>query len=144
MMNNYIARICLLLIICFLFSGCFGRNAGHWLEKAAEHEKTESYDKAIAAYTKALELDSENADIYFSRGMARTMRRDWNNGIEDFTKALGIQPKNALFYSARSLAMLEKKDFKNALTDAEKARDLEPSIYDSFLEQMKDEIKRRK
>ncbi|MCL2128868.1 MAG: tetratricopeptide repeat protein [Treponema sp.] len=54
-----------------------------------------NYDKAISDYTMAIELSSNNADLYYDRGIAYSEKGDTNRAIEDFTMALSIDAKHS-------------------------------------------------
>ena len=50
------------------------------------------YDTAIEYYTKALELNPENADVYAKRGNAKFLSGDFKEAVKDYTKALELDP----------------------------------------------------
>ena len=50
----------------------------------------EDYDSAISAFSKAIEIDSMNADAYIGRGDAYKAKEDYANAWADYEKAQGI------------------------------------------------------
>ena len=54
------------------------------------------YDRAIADYTKAIEIDPKFADAYYNRGLAYCYKQDYDRAITDYTKAIEIDPKFAI------------------------------------------------
>jgi len=50
------------------------------------------YDKAIVAFTKAIELDPELALAYNNRGWAYIELGQYEQGIADYTKAMELDP----------------------------------------------------
>lgn len=137
--------IVLSLIGVLAVCGCAGpKTAADWVEKGAEYEKNNRYEKAIEAYTHALEMRPRDGKIYFYRGMVLMMRRDYDKGIADFTSAVRLNPKDALFYYSRGLAYHTKGDLQRALADARKADALSPGTYKSFADELEDEIAKKK
>ena len=54
------------------------------------------YDKAIADYDKAIELDPKNATAYTNRGNAWYAKKEYDKAIADYDKAIGLDPKYRL------------------------------------------------
>ncbi|MDR2491690.1 MAG: zinc-ribbon domain-containing protein, partial [Spirochaetaceae bacterium] len=68
------------------------------IARAKEYAKKRDYDKAIAEYTKAIELDPDNVAAYVRRGEAYYCRDDDgddNRAIADYTRAIKLDPDNA-------------------------------------------------
>ncbi len=51
------------------------------------------YDRAIADYTKVIEIDPRNAMAYHNRGVAYTRKGDHHRAIADSSKAIEIDPR---------------------------------------------------
>ena len=62
------------------------------------------YDKAIADYTKAIEIASKGCDAYYNRGDAWQSKGDHGKAIADYTKAIEIDPKDADAYNSLRMA----------------------------------------
>ena len=60
------------------------------------HRSQKNWDKAIAAYNTALNLESENKKtdwiLYYSRGVAFEQSKKWDLAQADFIKALELSP----------------------------------------------------
>ena len=69
----------------------------HVLLKNSGNTKTylEDYEGAIADYTKAIELDSDDATAYFYRGDAKEMLGDFNGACEDWKIAVSLGNEEA-------------------------------------------------
>ena len=94
-----------------------------WLEK-------EDLDRAIADFTKAIEIDPDNATVYNNRGFALRIksRMVMVAAVDDFTKAVEISPPYAAAYNNRGYALKELGDTYNAQKDFNEARHLDPSL----------------
>lgn len=75
-------------------------------EQAERHKQTGNQyltekraTQAAEAYTRALELDPENAVYYCNRAAAFTMAGEYEGAVEDCKAALSLNPKYAKAYS---------------------------------------------
>ena len=75
-----IALISLMLLSC---SNVFSQTAEEWHNKG--DKKSDQQD-----YSKAIEADSNDADTYNSRGIAKANIEDYKGAIADFNKAIEI------------------------------------------------------
>ena len=56
------------------------------------------YDNAISDFTKAIEMDSRNANAYYYRGVAYQRKSENDRAISDFSRAIEIDPRYAEAY----------------------------------------------
>ena len=52
------------------------------------------FQQAIADHTKALELDPQDADVYYNRAWAYYNQGDYKPAISDYTKVLELEPQS--------------------------------------------------
>ncbi len=71
-------------------------NSGEYLRQGYQSFVSRSWDAAIASYTKAIELNPGNADVYFQRGIAREMANKIGDAIKDYEKTLELSPNHYL------------------------------------------------
>jgi len=86
----------------------------------------EKYAEAIAAYTKALELDPRNAEALTDRGEARFLNDDADGAIEDYNAALEINPRFELAYLRAGVVRHNQKNYDRALANYTKAIEINP------------------
>ncbi len=79
-------------------------------------------DKAEAAITVAMKACGTDADLFFSRGLARYQMGRKEEAIEDYNEAIREDPKRKEYYNDRGYVLMElgrtddaKKDFRQAL-----------------------------
>ncbi len=84
------------------------------------------FDRAIADYTKAIELDPKYAHAYYGRGVAYGLKGEFDRAIADYTKAIEINPKDARYYNNRAWYYLKAGKAAQGLQDAEKSLELRP------------------
>ena len=82
--------------------------AEEWFNRANDSYKKGEYDRAIADYTKALEINSHYTDAYYNRGNAWADRSEYDQAIADYTKALELAPHYADAYFNRGIMWTHK------------------------------------
>jgi tetratricopeptide (TPR) repeat protein len=85
------------------------------------------YDRAIAEYTKAIEIDPRFAVAYYNRGLAWGKKGDYDRAIAEYTKAIELDPEHADAYNNRGIAWVKKGEYDKAITDWTKAIELDPT-----------------
>ena len=93
------------------------RPGAAYIDRGRTYIQQEDNDRAIADFTKAIELDPEGASAYNHRGVAYANKLDFDSAIADFDKAIQFDPllKNA--HSNRGLAFSQKGDKARARAD---------------------------
>ncbi|MDZ4837073.1 MAG: tetratricopeptide repeat protein [Candidatus Melainabacteria bacterium] len=79
-------------------------------------------DKAEAAITVAMKSCGLDADLFFSRGLARYQMGRKDEAVEDYDEAIKIEPQRKEYFNDRGYVLMElgrsddaKKDFRKAL-----------------------------
>ena len=86
------------------------------------------YQRALAEYGKAIQLDPDYAEAYYRRGLARLKHGEPQFAVDDFSTTLSLDPDNAHAYLFRGRAYHELGDALHAEEDRTKALDLKPGI----------------
>ena len=81
------------------------------------YKKNSVHDQAIIIFTKAIELDSEDAEAYSNRGNAYCEKGEMDKAIADYTKAIDLKPKVAESYYTRGEAWLRMRKWEEAQRD---------------------------
>ena len=115
--------ITFLAIIPFLSFG----QANKFYRKAL---KTIDLNEKIQLLDQVIELEPDNLDAYFYRGLAKNDLGDYQGAIVDYSKIILIQP-DADTYFNRGNSRFNLKDLLGAKTDYEKAIDLDKSFIDA-------------
>jgi tetratricopeptide (TPR) repeat protein len=129
-------------IPCFVVAGvCLWWNK----KKEAYNNRGNAYvhkgewDKAIAEYTRMLEINPDYAWAYNNRGGAYLCKGEYDKAIEDCTKAIRLKPDFAEFYCNLGEVYLRKgkhdniaADFDNAIIDFDKALELKPRLAEAY------------
>jgi tetratricopeptide (TPR) repeat protein len=84
------------------------------------------YDKAIADYSKAIELNPEFIDAYLRRGNIYSRKGQYNNAISDYSRLIELKPEDPESYYIRGGTYIGKGEYDNAISDFSKAIELKP------------------
>ena len=93
----------------------------------------EQMDEAIEAYSRAIELNPNDAASYNNRGLAYKEKGEHDCAIEDYTKAIELNPKFAEAYVNRGNAYRETGELNRALEDCNKAIELNPKLTEAYV-----------
>ena len=95
-----------------------------YVRQGVENYNSGNYRGALSAYTKAIEIEPQIADLYNYRGDAKRNLQDYQGSISDYTKAIQINPQDAIAYRNRGIERERLNDLKGACLDWRKAADL--------------------
>ena len=126
------------------------QEAANLTREGIEASKTKDWDKAIAAFKRAAQLDEhygpnlasalqQRATVYVSQGK-------FQEAIADYSEALKVKAKDADIFERRAYAEIQLKDYDKALHDYNEAIKLspeEPKYYQvrAFVYQTKGDFK---
>lgn len=152
MNNQTVFMKIVVIVICSLLMMSCAREMGVGKPDASETEVDEldaeayylqgndsfdagQYEKAIADYTQAIELDPTYAVTYYNRGLAyyKAGHSD-EKAIADYTKAIELDPNYANAYKNRAIMFYEAGKCDEAWKDVRQAQDLGAQIHPGFLE----------
>ncbi|WP_228037240.1 tetratricopeptide repeat protein, partial [Cuspidothrix issatschenkoi] len=84
------------------------------------------YQGAITNYSQALQLNPENAEIYFKRAETHHQLGNFRDAINDYSQAIYINPKDAYSYNNRGIIYEKFGYIDYAINDYEKALKINP------------------
>ncbi len=103
-------------------------NASAFHQQGDAFDNAGHSDKAIEAYTKALDLERDpklRGEIYVDRAAAFSNLGNWIKAIEDYAQALQLD-LNASTYRRRGSALVLAGRIRDAISDLRKANELDP------------------
>jgi len=106
------------------------------LASALQHRATvyvsqKKFQEAIADYSEALKIKSDDPNVFERRAYAEMQLRDYDKALHDYNQAIKINPQEAKYYQVRAIIYQEKGDFKAAMADTEKTLQLDPNNADA-------------
>lgn len=100
--------------------------------KGTDLQAADDLDGAVAAYTRAIELDPDYADAYDNRGFIKMNRGDLVGAIADFGQAIRLRPDKFEGYMNRGTAYLMHEEFSAAITDLDQALAISPKYPTAY------------
>jgi len=97
------------------------QSAGEFFNRGNAKYRLRDYQGAIADYTKAIQIDPQDAFSYVNRGNAKKGLGDHQGAIADYSKAIEINPQYANAYKNRGIAKELVRDLKGACADWKEA-----------------------
>lgn len=76
-------------------------------------------DRAMEAYTNAIQHGSRKGPVYYNRAGLYALRRDWIHAIADYKKVIELDPDRAEGYYGRAAAYFGQCQYAKALADFE-------------------------
>jgi hypothetical protein len=92
----------------------------------------EDYDGDIDDYTRAIQIDPNNAFAYHNRGFAYYNKGEHDLAIADYTQAIRIDPNNAGTYNNRGAAYNNKREYYLAIAALDQAIQLNPDFANPY------------
>ncbi|WP_416667170.1 tetratricopeptide repeat protein [Egbenema bharatensis] len=91
------------------------------IEQGDQFSQAEQWAEAIDAYTQAIELDPNNADTYYNRGLAYHNQGDSQAALADYSEAIELDPNYSFAYNNRGNIHYDQGDLQAALGDYNRA-----------------------
>ena len=89
-------------------------------------------DKAIEAYSHAIELKPDDAQVYTNRGVAYYSKGKYDLAIQDLNKVIELNPDYPIAYTNRGMAYYSKSEYDLAIQDFNKAIELNPDYAETY------------
>ena len=113
---------CFLLNCAIAGGGCAPSDPAAEIVKGGDaFEKNGQNEKAMAEYDRALEVNSQSADAYYSRGLLYMKQGDLNKALSDFNKVIAINPDYSQPYYRRGLICEAQGQSDKAIEEYTKA-----------------------
>src|SRR5882724_1069517 len=141
------------LLLCFSgFAWAQGNaEAVKFSREGFQATKDKDWNKAVAAFRKASELDRKQTPnlvaVLQQRGTAYANEQRFPEAIADFSEAVKLKPDDATIYERRAAVEMKMKDWDKALADFSSAIKLKPDdvryyLYRGSIYETKGEVKR--
>lgn len=103
-----------LLSVRYSFAVEPSMDAEAYYNRGIAYDNKGEYDRAIADYNKALEINPRHAGAYNNRGLAYYSKGEYDHAIADYNKAIEINPRHAEAYNNRAVAYYYKGEYNKA------------------------------
>ena len=86
----------------------------------------EQYDRALADFDRAIELDPHYAWAIACRGVTHRRLKQYDRALADFERAIRLDPDHAWFIASRGVLYLLRGQYDRSLADFNRALELDP------------------
>ena len=109
------------------------KNAAAYNYRGYSHILAGDFDRALADYTKAIDLRPLYADAYYNRALVYDMHKnEREKAIYDFTKAVQLKPRFGDAYFGRGAAYAKSEKYDSAIADYDRAIEMLPQNADIY------------
>ena len=95
-----------------------------YVERGNRYSRNGVYERAIADYSAAIDLDAGCADAWFNRGVSWYEVGEYAQSIADLTEAIRLDPEDDNYYSRRSLSYLFNDQPEEAQADMDTSEEI--------------------
>ncbi len=100
--------------------------------RADAYGELKQWDKAVADYSKAVELEPKNAWRLGQRGDAYGYLKQWDKAVADYSKVIELEPKNVWRLGNRAEIYSRLKQRDKAVADYARIIELEPKKAEAY------------
>jgi tetratricopeptide (TPR) repeat protein len=125
-------RLQILIIIIALLTPILSHGQEDWMNQGYTALRSRQFSAAVEAFTRAIEMDPDNAEAYNHRGVARAYIGKIDDAISDYTRALEIKPELVGALNNRGSAYYQKKLLNQAIADYSKAIEINPYLAEAY------------
>ena len=108
------------------------RQARKAFEAGLRFEQANQFERALDAYSKAIEASPDNLQAHAHRAKMRIALRDYIHAIDDLSVLIRLQPEDAIAYRQRAEAYARANQPEKAIADYNQAALLQldtPALY---------------
>ena len=103
------------------------------LASALLEESKGNYQGMLANADRAIAIDSNNARLYYVRGVAKLQLSDRQGALSDYNKSIALNPNFAQAHSNRAYVRAELGDINGAMADSNRAIEIDPNLPEAFV-----------
>ncbi|MCK4821489.1 tetratricopeptide repeat protein, partial [bacterium] len=106
--------------------------AKQWFHRGLFFDNSQNYEKALWAYTKALELDPRYISAYHNRGNVWREIGDFDRSYNDFNKIIELDSNIIFAYIGRGNALSDKGKYLQAVQDYNSCLLINPNFAEAY------------
>ena len=106
--------------------------ANAYESRGTEWARQGQHDRAIADFTKAIELDPKLSAAYVNRALSRSDKGESDLAITDYEAALKLSPNDTRAHAGRAFEWSVKGEYKRAVADYDDVIRLEPNAQRGY------------
>lgn len=99
-------------------------NLGNLYGLLGQQKDKSFFDKSLDAYSRAIEINPQNASTYLNRAITYSMMGQHQKAIPDYDKSIQLADQVALTYKNRAYTLMQLGQFDKSIADYDKAIEL--------------------
>ncbi len=104
-----------------------------WSNRGQWRRDNEKYQAALQDYSRSLQLESEQGNIYNGRGKLYFDMGQTEKALKDFNRGVQLVEDNAELWVNRGVAYASKGQFNRALKDLNRGLEVDPDLPNGYL-----------
>jgi len=108
-------------------------SATEWFERGSELVLSGNHTEAVKAFSKAIELNPQDAETYYKRGNAYRKLGNYRQVVKDYSKAIALYPQYPAAYISRGDAYANLGNYRQVVKDCSKAIELDPQYSFAYI-----------
>ena len=121
------AFTCLLVILLLSTSPGFTSDSDTLLRIGLEKSNSGDYCGALIEFSRAIEVEPNNASAFHYRGVAKSRFGDFEASIIDYNEAIELDSSRSEFFGSRGIAKARSGDLPGAILDFDCALEMNPN-----------------
>jgi tetratricopeptide (TPR) repeat protein len=120
--------ILVLISLVFLCMSAIGQEntADYWLQNGNEYFLNSSYELAERCYSKAIEINPEDAEAWNGKGMALCSQDKHEEAIMAYDRAIEINPLDAMSWNNKGIALGFIRRYDDGIKAFDRAIEIDP------------------
>ena len=107
-------------------------NVNKLLNRGKLSLEKKQYTRAIQDFTQVIDLDPNQKEVYYLRGIAYIPLKQYTRAIQDLTQAIDLDPSQKDGYFLRGFAYYRLKQYTKAIQGFTQAIDLDPNLAPAY------------
>jgi len=103
--------------------------AEDWFAQGLSAFRSHHYEKAIEAFSTAIEMNPRHVEAYNNRGITWFNKGDYDAALRDYNQALELDPRCAEAYNNRGIIWYYRGQYDLAIHDYDKALGIAPRFH---------------
>lgn len=103
-----------------------------YYSRGVAYYTNKEWDKAMADYSRTIEIDPNYTDAYFNRAIYYDNSGQFDKAIADYSRAIAINPKYTQAYANRAAVYGKTGQLDLAIADCSRAIEIDPKFTDAY------------
>ncbi len=108
------------------------QSGDYHFNRALFYQQAKDWDKALVSYSRAAELDPDNADTYNNKGVIYKELGQYDRAVEELLRAVFLKPDYGKAYNNIGVVYYLQNKYDEAIRNYRKAIEIDPANLEAF------------